>query len=63
MTCAADNGGSATSIKPASTTASHTSTGILFSVMPGQRIVKAVVIKLIAVAVDPTLVSRMLRIQ
>src|SRR5579863_4864235 len=62
MICAAESGGNVTSIRPASTTASHTNTGILFKVIPGQRIENAVAMRLIAVAVEPTLASRMLSI-
>ena len=47
----------------ATTTASHTSTGILLSVIPSHRMQNALAIMLIAVAVEPTLVRRILSIQ
>ena len=45
------------------TSESHTSTGILVSVIPSHRIEKVVAMRLIAVAVEPTLVRKMLSIQ
>ena len=51
------------SIMKDTTSESHTSTGILLRVIPSHRIEKVVAIRLIAVAVEPTLVSRILSIQ
>ena len=63
MTCAAVSGGSAIRSSAAETSMSHTKSGIRPSVMPGHRMDTAVARRLTAVAVVPTPLKRMPRIQ